>query len=585
MAERLVHTGYGNGRSDFPIKLYVTYSSSQDIASNTSTITCGMYVTTPGSGWTIGTWTDFNGSYVGTSSNTFNGTIPNFGGKRTLTSGQTFKVNHNSDGTGSATIYWKWGVNSSWGRTQNVSGSFTISLPQIPRQANLTAAPNFNDEQNPTITYSNPAGNAVTSLDACISFTGSKDDIAYRAISKTGSSYTFSLTEAERNVLRNATTGSNSRNVIFYVRTVIGSNTFYSTITKTLSIVNANPSLSPTVVDSNATTKALTGDANKLVKYYSNAQYSIGAGARKGASLSSQKVVHNGSTKTSATGTYNGVENGSFYFEAKDSRGNTSSTTINKTFINYVRLTSNFKVRIDVSGKATFNITGNYFNGSFGATANTLTVQYRYKAEGGSYSSWTNATATKSGNTYTAKPTITGLNYQKAYTFQVRAIDKLATVTTGEITTKALPVFDWGKNDFHVHGNLIVEGSITGNNAIAGAEISGEELLFDGSSDGTITLPVSTANYKYLEVFYEDNNGRGSGYTKVYQPNGAVLQLGLQETGDTVYLRQTGYQISGNTITPDLTTATYLRYEIAKSTWGSSKGTNYIRITRVVGYR
>ena len=448
MAEKLVHTGYGNGQSNFPIKVYVTYSSTQDIASNTSTLTCGMYVTTPGSKWTIGAWKDFYGSYVGSKSNTFNGTIPSFGGKRTLTSGQTFKVNHNSDGTGSATIYWKWGVDSSWGRIRNISGSFTVSLPTIPRQANLTAAPNFNDEQNPTIIYSNPAGNAVTSLDACISFTGSKDDIAYRAISKTGTSYTFSLTEAERNVLRNGTTGANSRNVTFYVRTVLDGTTFYSTITKTLYIVNANPSLSPTVVDSNATTKALTGDANKLVKYYSNAQYSIGAGARKGASLSSQKVVHNGVTKTSATGTYNAVENASFYFEAKDSRGKVSSTTINKTLINYVKLSCNYKVGIDVDGNARFTINGNYFNGSFGAVANTLTVQYRYKVEGGSYSSWTNATASKSGNTYTSTPVISGLNYQKAYTFQVRVIDKLATVTAGEITTKAIPVFDWGENDF-----------------------------------------------------------------------------------------------------------------------------------------
>lgn len=133
--QELVKTGYGNGQSNFPIKLYVTYESVQsDGATNESTITCGMYVKTPGSGWTIGPWdTGTRKSYVGTTSLTFDGDIPNFGGTRTLTSGKQFKVKHNDDGTGKATIYWKWGVNSSWGGFVNPSGSFEIDLPTIPR--------------------------------------------------------------------------------------------------------------------------------------------------------------------------------------------------------------------------------------------------------------------------------------------------------------------------------------------------------------------------------------------------------------------------------------------------------------------
>lgn len=55
--------------------------------------------------------------------------------------------------------------------------------------------------------------------------------------------------------------------------------------------------------------------------------------------------------------------------------------------------------------------TDNYFNGSFGKVANTLTVQYRYKTQGENYGSWTTVTATKSGNTYSATASISGLNY------------------------------------------------------------------------------------------------------------------------------------------------------------------------------
>jgi hypothetical protein len=462
MADVLVHTGYANGESNKLIKVYVTWSSSQDIANNRSTITCGMYVTTPSSTYSIGPWSDVAGSYVGTTSLTFDGAIPNFKGTRTLTSGKQFTVNHNPDGSASATIYWKWGVNSSWGGCQKPSGSFNITLPQIPRQANLTAAPNFNDEENPTISYSNPAGNSVSSLQACISLTGSTDDIAYRDVSKTGTSYTFNLTTAERNLLRNNCTTSNNRNVTFFLRTVIGGNTFHSTITKSLSIVNATPTLNPTVTDSNSTTVALTGSNNKLVKYYSNAAFSFGAAALKGASITSYSLTNGAKSSTSSSGTLNAIESNSFVFKVTDSRGNTATQTVTKTMANYIKLTLNPKIRITVDGVAHLNLEGSYFNGSFGSQNNTLTVQYRYKPENGSYGSWATATATVSNNTYTASPTISGLNYQTRYIFQIKSQDKLMTVPSADIPARALPVFDWSENDFNFNVPVTFSAGFSG---------------------------------------------------------------------------------------------------------------------------
>lgn len=134
---KLVHTGYANGNSARPIQVYVAYKSSQSIDTNRSTILVGMYVTTI-AGYPIGAWEDFNGSYVGTTSLTFNGSIPNFSGTRWLVENKSFTVDHNDDGSGTATIYWKWGVNSPWGRVQNPSGSFTINLPTIARASSVS---------------------------------------------------------------------------------------------------------------------------------------------------------------------------------------------------------------------------------------------------------------------------------------------------------------------------------------------------------------------------------------------------------------------------------------------------------------
>lgn len=492
-----------------PRTLYLRLSQKQNIADNTSTITWKFSSEGSNSSASLflvyATTIKINGTQVyykgdtqwygtGTSSNP----VATFPAAEGSTSG-TITVAHNSDGTLTIPIYFYTGVYASKYKA-NYGGNWT--LDSIPREAKISAADNFNDEQNPTVTYSNPAGNSVDALDiALYDPNGQTAYAGYRAATKTGTSYTFNLTDAERTALRKAATG-NTLDVRFYLRTKIGSYTGYSSIAKTMTITNGNPTLNPTVVDSNETTKALTGDANKLVKYYSNAYYTIGAAAVKEASLSSQKVTHNGVSKTTATGTYNNVEGASFSFEAKDSRGNTSTKTVTKTLINYVKLTCNQKIRISAEGKATINITGNYFNGSFGAVANTLQVQYRYKTQGGSYSAWTDVTASKSGNAYEATATKTGLNYQTTYVFQCRAIDKINTggVNTDEKTVKSLPVFDWGENDFHIHGNLIVEGSITGNNATSAVVLEDGEATIVGSdyviANGTTTVDGFTWHYR-----------------------------------------------------------------------------------------
>jgi hypothetical protein len=353
-------------------------------------------------------------------------------------------VSHNNDGNKSISVSFSTAIYTATVSTY----SGTWELDSNPRQANITGAPNFNDEENPTITYSNPAGNAVNSLEACISWTGNAD-IAYRDISKTGSSYTFNLTEAERKKLRQAAASSNTLSVKFFVTTTIGDNTYYSALTKTLTIKNPDPTLSPTVIDSNATTTALTGDTSKFVKYYSNAQFSVGATAVKEASIKNRKVVCGARSSTAATGTLNAVESGTFVFSTTDSRGNSVTKTLTKTLINYVKLTCNLITENPTTdGKMNFEISGNYFNGSFGTVANTLTVQYRYKENNGAYGSWITATATKNSNTYSATINLTGLNYQSTYTIQAMATDKLATKQTAEKKVKSTPVFDWGENDF-----------------------------------------------------------------------------------------------------------------------------------------
>lgn len=432
-------------------KLKLSWTATQSIANNTSTISWTLSAASTQSGG------DDNWYRAGAFKVTINGTkvystTQKEADRITLEDNTKIKsgtttITHNSDGTKSFTISVEGAI---YYYAPNVSGSKSFTLDTIPRGATLTAAPDFNDEGNPAITYSNPAGNAVSALDVCISFDGSNDDINYRSVSKTGTSYTFSLTDAERKVLRKGTT-SNSRTVRFYIRTKIGDNTFYNSLTKTLTLVNHTPTLSPTAqVSTSSTTYSLTGSQTIFIKGYTDVSVSTGAAARKEASLTSQKITCGNSVINSGSGTFTSPTSGTFTFSATDSRGNTTTQTLTRTLVNYLKPTCNISVKMTTDGVATINISGNIFNGSFGAVQNTLAVQYRYKELGGSWSSWTGAgTGTKNGNTYTASPQKTGLDYRKTYVFQARAYDKLYTVNSAEESMTALPVFDWGPDSFN----------------------------------------------------------------------------------------------------------------------------------------
>jgi hypothetical protein len=364
-------------------------------------------------------------------------------------------VEHESDGKKSVTISFEGADNYASSTTAfDISKqSGTLTLTNIPRKATITAAPNFNDEANPAITYSNPAGNAVTKLEACIaSADGKTIYVPYRDLTKTATSYTFNLTTTERNTLRNATKNSNTLAVRFYVATTIGETIYYSSLDKTMTIVNATPTISnATVKDAGTVTTALTGDVNKIIRGYNYISASMTPAALKGATITSQSIKCGDKTVSGKTATFTNVDTATFVFTVKDSRGNTRTQTVTKTLINYVNLTCNMAVnKPTVDGKTTLKVNGNYFNGSFGAVANTLQVQYRYKENDGAYGNWINATPTITNNTYSTTVNITGLNYRNAYTFQARAIDKISTggVNSAEKRVKATPVFDWGENDF-----------------------------------------------------------------------------------------------------------------------------------------
>lgn len=261
------------------------------------------------------------------------------------------------------------------------------------------------------------------------------------------------------------------------------------------------PLVSGTVVDANQKTLALTGNANKLIRYMSNAKCTITATARKGASIASRTV--NGQ-QLEDTLTIEAVETGSFLFRAVDSRGYPAEYPVSADLIPYVLLTLNAVApRTDpTSGNAKLSVDGLCYTGSFGAVDNAITVSYRITggAEG--------AVETVAENDgYSAETIISGLDYQRSHTLEITVSDALMSVTKNVTVKKGIPTFDWGEKDFAFHVPVLCDQSVSGMyirtvkatsftiqtrfEAFQGGSSERQSILLFGSmSDGSAVLGV-----------------------------------------------------------------------------------------------
>lgn len=240
--------------------------------------------------------------------------------------------------------------------------------------------------------------------------------------------------------------------------------------TVTAAASNCSPIILVSVKDINSVTASLTGNDNVLIRHMSTAHCVISATGRECAtieSLSIDGVAMAGSTSdhvTSAEKSLVNTDKTTFQFSATDSRGYTATATVRPTIVAYVKLTCNPEIyRPTPTGDSmAMSFTGNVYRGSFGAYSNTLTVRYRYRAEGGSYGPWKpidSADIVFGTSNYRSVSPITlpdAFDYNKSYEFQVQASDgageyTLSTVTMTTPVQRGVPVFDWGENDFNVN--------------------------------------------------------------------------------------------------------------------------------------
>lgn len=483
---------------------YLTFAwsvTSQSVANNTTTIS-----------WTLKGAGDAQSSWYrsGNFKVIINGATVYYSETRiqlyegTLVASGNYTFAHDSAGNCTFTAKAEAGI---YTVAVNCSGSGSFSLPQIARAAKITAAPNFTDIQSPTINYQNSAGNNVTSLQACISLTGSTDDIAYRDIPKTGTSYTFNLTEAERNVLRAAAPNSNTLSVRFYVRTVIAGQTYHDYIVRTMTIVDAVPTMaSPTYQDTDSTTTAITGDDQKIIQLNSSLSITIPAAtALKYASIVKYTVTINGVTREQPTagtmswGTLNVSSDITATIKAIDSRENSVTKslpiTIEPWHTPYANITckrkNNFYTDTIVNVSPSISSLGGQ---------NTVTIQERHKkVSEASYSS----PASLTPNT---NETIQ-LDNEYDWNLMILVSDLLGTTSYNIIVQKGMPIVYFDR----VKGSIGFNCFPSGSGSVESQGLALDDVIYIGSlqlydqydftAAGTVSL-LGAYDYRLIEGIF-----------------------------------------------------------------------------------
>lgn len=476
--------------------------SSQSIANNNSVVSWNLQLIASGGSISSSASKAWNVTVNGTNYSGTNTVGIGSGTTKTLASGST-TIAHNADGTKNFSFSFsqQFDINYSgvgWIGTKSGSGSGTLST--IPRTSSVSST-NANIGENITISISRASSSFTHTL--TYAFCGLTGTIATKT-SSTSVSWTLP-TSFYAQIPNDKSSWGRVICDTYSGSTKIGSSECrFDVYVKESS---NKPGISASVVDINATTKALTGDENKLIKYYSKVRFNIDSTPKNSASTKGIYINYLGNSFTGGSGNhwsaeFSNVISGQYICSVTDTRDLSNSVTINKTLINYIKLSCAMTVsNPTASGECTLTITGNYFNGSFGATSNTLTVQY--KKDSGS---WTNATATKSGNTYTATVKLTGLDYTQAYTFQARAVDKLATATTASKTVKSTPIFDWGSDDFHFH----VPVKINGNNKAIQMGTGESDVYIHNTKSGKFLQVKDDGTLSYdNKVIYHDGNSCG----------------------------------------------------------------------------
>lgn len=443
----------GTNGNQFFLDLY--QDNSQSVEGNASAVRYYAYVGSSGnySGGGTSSPVYINGQHIGSFSNIS-------AHSNTLIGYLDVIVPHNAEGK--ATASYTASADTSWNLGDaNISGSFT--LPTIPRADSIIGPTSGTIGKQVTIITTNNSSTFTHTLRYKFG------TLQGTIVSGAGNSYTWTIPKDFYTQIPNAKSGVGALWCDTYSGGTLVGSTFIS-FTAYADEADAKPTVSFSYT-TDIITQSITGYVDGVIKGVTDINYTITGTAKYSSTISKYYLSKNSSLlqETNSKGTITDADSDTYYVAVKDSRGYTSNiSTINfEHYVDYIPLSvTNISVtrENELSGKAYLSLTGNYFNGSFGATNNTLTVQLRYKEKGTSVWKTTSDITEEAvilNNTFSITDLLIGENFSTDVSYDIEVIVKDKVNTTGITYSKTLaegtPTFRIRKNDVWYKGIKLLE--------------------------------------------------------------------------------------------------------------------------------
>ena len=391
----------------------------------------------------------------------------------------------------------------------------------------VTQANNFNSDSNPYVEISNLNG---FTYNLRLEFGGT---IISRNGITTHGGYTFSLTQAERDLLYSKCPNANTLTVRYVVATLLnGNETWWSYLDRTMTVVGSNPTFSNfNYADTGTVSTQLTGNNQIVINNYNVMEINIPAAnkavATNGASMSKYRAVcgnlateANYSSNSDVTLSLKYIKDRTITVYAIDSRGNSTpvqkSISIWKDYFDPVIRIGTVTRQNGVDTETVLNFSATFWKPTdgldFGAVANEITeCSYKYKKTNeSSYGNAINITPTVSSGNISFNATIAGdegangFNVSSSFNIQITLKDKIRTVTYDLLLGAGSPAIA-------VHRNGVSFGAPY-NTSVGGAcQIQGKRsAAFELTSfittpltkDNTILTDTNISKARLVIVYY-----------------------------------------------------------------------------------
>lgn len=371
----------------------------------------------------------------------------------------TLTVEHNEDGSKSVSMSVKAAIYSA---SVNCTASKTFDLNKINRYAIINSVTMFDDEGNPVITYSNPAGtDLVTNLKVRLKWDDTssvEQTTAWVSLADDGSDspYTFNISNEDRARLRAACPDDNELKLYVDLQSEMDSTEYHDTKRTNMKIVNAEPifTVAAHYEDANSNVVSITGSNQIIIQKQSKLRIYCGtAQAQKGATSIVKYILSFNGLSYDFEGNYVEIDkpdlSGVYLasIRAIDTRRNTGISNVSIDITGWavpsadctLERYNGFETRTVLTVNATITA----------ITGSSLAIYERHREKGGSWS----VLAAVSNNT----PTDLTLLNTKEWDVEVQVSDSFTTSTpTSYILSvgKGIPTIfiDPEKGSVAIHG-------------------------------------------------------------------------------------------------------------------------------------